>query len=464
MKIVRVNPGHFGLIRRNGVPAVLLPGRHVINDPLVTWVGFVSMTDPHIQHGTIHIITVPGDQIGLCNVEGDGFFLGPGKHKVNHPRFVFVGMRPCTDEHVSVGRRHRIVVPAGRIGLGWEQGEAVVLEPGKIYEVNSPMFSYAGSVDVKDPFIRHGSVQFVTVKEGLCGVSFDDGALEILPPGRHMLTKSTHVFSGFLFTGQHTMKISEVTSMSSDNVGLVFDAAITVQIQDAKKAVTMLAGAGFSPEALYENIIAKAKLCLSIIIGNNRLQATFRSTSRAGGRSVGPGGAPGPDPSEPAHQQESFKQHIHDLFMDTFHSSMLRDCGILVVDMSIEDIRISNPDLASAMAKGAVAATELDKAQIELQITQTRAEAEQRAEVTRAEGRARAMGILATAEAERVRSLDDAMKAASAVTQQRELVRAAAEVMGAAKSSIILASNVPEMARLLGGGGGGGLGLMPPAS
>ena len=39
------------------------------------------------------------------------------------------------------------------------------------------------------------------------------------------------MFQGFLGTGQETLPISEVTGMSRDNVGLKFDAAITVQVR-----------------------------------------------------------------------------------------------------------------------------------------------------------------------------------------------------------------------------------------
>ena len=45
--------------------------------------------------------------------------------------------------------------------------------------------------------------------------------------------------------GQRTLPINAVTSMSSDNVGLVFDAAITTQVVDVRKAVTQLGGDGF---------------------------------------------------------------------------------------------------------------------------------------------------------------------------------------------------------------------------
>ena len=61
-----------------------------------------------------------------------------------------------------------------------------------------------------------------------------------LQPGRHTLTKPTHFLAGFLPSGQQTLSIEAVTSMSADNVGIRFDSALTIQVKDPEKAVTML--------------------------------------------------------------------------------------------------------------------------------------------------------------------------------------------------------------------------------
>merc|ERR1711981_899428 len=129
-------------------------------------------------------------------------------------------------------------------------------------------------------------------------------------------------------------------------------------------------------------------------------------------------------------QGESFKQQIHDGFMGLFKVDMLRDCGVNVIDMSIEDIEITNRDLATAMARGAVKQTELEMALIDRQIQKTeantdtqakiiRAEGEKRAVVIKAEGEARALDILAQAEAERIRELDNAIAAVCATSKSR---------------------------------------------
>ena len=53
--------------------------------------------------------------------------------------------------------------------------------------------------------IQHGSIKFCSVRQGLFGVSYDEGVLRILNPGRHTLTKPTHFLAGFLPSGQQTL-------------------------------------------------------------------------------------------------------------------------------------------------------------------------------------------------------------------------------------------------------------------
>ena len=100
--------------------------------------------------------------------------------------------------------------------------------------------------------------------------------------------------------------------------------------------------------------------------------------------------------------------------------------------------------------QAAVAMTHLDSARIELEVNRTQAESEQIADVTRAEGRANAMRIIATAEADRIRTLDQAMKATSSVTQQRELIRATGDAISESKSTLLLGRSIVDVSRILG--------------
>ena len=114
-------------------------------------------------------------------------------------------------------------------------------------------------------------------------------------------------------------------------------------------------------------------------------------------------------------------------------------------------LQITNAELASAMAQGAVARTGLVKAQIEQEISRTQALAAQAGEVLRAQGHAQAVGILAAADADRISKLDEAMSRVCVTTQQRELVRASGEVLRDCRSSVLLAHSAVDVASLLSG-------------
>ena len=379
MHIVRIPAGNYGKAWRNGVAEILLPGRHVINDPLFEFVATTPINDPLIRHGTVSIITIAGNQIGRCIVNGKGFWLEPGRHFINNPQFNYIGAVDSNTECIVVGSKARITVPSGKIGLAWEKGEPLVLEHGIVIERDSAFFKYDGSVDMTRSLIVHGSIKFCSVRQGLFGVSYNEGVLQILKPGRHVLTKPTQFLAGFLPSGQQTLSIEAVTSMSADNVGIKFDSALTIQVIDPAKAVTMLgiasnrkrtkvtnnnnssgaASEQFDLESFYWNIKQQAKLALSIIIGNNKLNQSFKSTSKSSPvvtATVVTNESKHVNPEDVENQEDegSFKQHIHDLFMLKFSLNMNESCGVQIVDMSIEDIIITNDELAKAMSQAAV--------------------------------------------------------------------------------------------------------------
>ncbi len=527
LTILRIAPGEVGMGIRNNIPVLLGTGIHVINDPLFKYEGTTSTSNPTIRVGqTLNIITIPPGSLGVCTVNAQGHFLGPGRHAINHPRFEFRGLASSTAEHLEVGSKHRVVLPAGRLGLAWDSGRPIILEPLPQGQgaplalcIDNPAFRYQVSVPATQQVILHGSLKVITTRQGFVGLAFKDGVLECLPPGRHVLDKASHAFGGFIPTGQQTLTIDSVTTMTSDNIAIEYDAALTMQVSDARKAIvtfgtnaaaaaaTAAAGARkrddgadpepelFDPKHLWTAVCARAKLALTVIIGSQRLNRgnglesdDHHAQEGQPGRHVGSMVVDGVSPAEDLARVEqsnaaqaeaasrsgaasaptapainpfgsafSFRGAVKDQFLRTFQDSMLQ-AGILIIDMSLEDVRITSADLAAAMARGAVARADLAKANIELAVKRAEAQAEQQAEVMRAEGKARSIGLLAAAEADRVRTLDAALSSVkSPLTQQREMLLAAGEVMRSSKTSIVLARSPADAAALMAGGNAGGL-------
>jgi len=469
INIVRVNPGQVGLATDNGEPVILDSGVHFINEAgfVMAPNGFRKVDDAVIQIGQAQIIVVPRGRIAAVLVNGQGHFLLEGRHFVSQGRFTLVGIKSLSDEYISAGIRHRIIVPRGKVGLGLESGEPQLLEPGQVHLRESSLFQYAGSVDITQQVISHGSLNIVTVRDGQFGISYKDGVIELLSPGRHRLESATHVPGGFISAGQQTLRISEVTGMSSDNVELRFDAAICIRVVDPLKAVVMLTqGNRDRMLELQANVQERAKLALAIIIGNNSLNKKHGATQSAATPTaqLTEDGAGGDDddfvqvPSEKAEEDgHSFRKDIHDKFMHTFSTSMRQECGIQVIDMSIEDVVIVNAELATAMASAAVANSALERSNIEAEIVQVQATATSKVTLIEARGRAAAMEITAQADADRIKTVSNALGAACPTAQQLEHIRASAGALSQS-STVMLAQDTGALATLLSGAQGASLG------
>lgn len=91
---------------------------------------------------------------------------------VNHPQFQFVKMADSSAEHIEIASKHRILVPAGRIGLAYNDSRAITLDSGSVFNIDSPTFKYVGSRDIADEVITHGSTKIITVRGGQYGISF----------------------------------------------------------------------------------------------------------------------------------------------------------------------------------------------------------------------------------------------------------------------------------------------------
>ena len=314
----------------------------------------------------------------------------------------------------------------------------------------------------------------------------DDGRLVVLPEGRHILDKATHMFGGFLPAGQQTLRIPNITCMSSDNIGLKFDSALTIIVVDAKKAVLMLGGGvDFNLHIFHRTIVEKAQLALSIIIGNSRFhhgfQASTMTTTNDAEEAKGNANLDVSSQGGSNTDIGGFRHAIHDRFMAGFKKQMLESCGVSVIDMSIEDIALTNTDLQRAMARGALARTELDQAQVDVQVQRTKAESRRAAELVVAEGdaqavrirmaadsesaalaetkmaqgKARAILLIADAEAERVRKLNAALSEASEITKDRELILASGRALEGAKATLMLGNNMQDVTRSLSQAAGG---------
>jgi len=445
--------GQYGLVTVNGSPWVLQDGMHFIDIPAFSMdpvAGFKSKNTEWIAHGQVHIIMVPMGKICSVKIDGEGAFLtATGQpYMLSKSVFEYIGMYNEFAEYCCAGTRHRVVVPAGKIGLAKEAGEPLLLEAGNTFLKVSGTFEYTRSIDLSQQLITHLSVNIVTVRDGQYGISYDDGVLEILHPGRHILARPTHIPAGFITASQETLRIPQITGMSGDNVEIRFNAALCMRVVDPVKAVVMLtkgSPGGDLMKEMYENLRERAKLALAICIGNNSLNKRHAGTQHAQQEDG--------EEKAPAQEGGGFRSQVHDGFMKSFSKSMLAECGIQVIDMSIEDVEITNKALETAMASAAVANSNLEKVTIEAELVQVKADADSKVALINAHGQAEAMSIMADADAARIKTISQALDNSCIAMQQVEAIKASGNALGSS-STVFLAENSGALATLLGGAQG----------
>jgi regulator of protease activity HflC (stomatin/prohibitin superfamily) len=531
--IITVPSDQVGLASVASVAHFLGPGRHAFNNPVFSFVGFKAATDPHVVLHSKHRIYVPRGQLALATLDVEPLMLQPGVHNYDSPRFTFLRLAAATEPYLAVGSKHRLFLPAGSVALVIDDGRGAIVEEAGVSEYNSPTFEFKGMRPATDAFLRVGAAARVLVNAGFFGkvtidgtarllppgvhrftepnltydgavaatdvaitygnikrllvpqgtwyITYDDGNLVCLPPGAHTLEKPTHAVAGPLTAGMTVLSLKGVRSMTADNVQLLFDAALSVRVQDPVKAVTMLCGGAFSWQTLQETVLRKADLVLNSSIGQHRLNQAFAATSRSVAPApavfdtdrlldtpqAGPsaatapsaaaakalGGSAADDPFDMGNTGRyggggggadagSFKEQIHRIFMREFSETMLHECGVEIISMTIEGVNIVDADLAKVMAQGAVARAQLVAATVENEAMQKAATAKAAAARITAEGAAAATVVAAqaeataittkaAAEAQRIAAVSAAMGAATPAMVQREMLDAAGGVLAA---------------------------------
>jgi len=344
-----------------------------------------------------------------------------------------------------------------------------LLVSGEAFFYDSETFKYVKSCSQTDSLVVHNSLKIVTVKEGHVGIIYDEGLCIAYKKGRHVFTKATQDFAGFISTGAETFPIPALTTFSADNVELTFNAAITIEIIDPARACKCLmsqAGRGqghgrgqarggglgggygeqqpFGQDFIHSNVADQARLHLASIVGHHEYNMAFKATtivptaameqpaaspSPDGGReteppvtllplippSVNPAVATtgkGGTPAAPtdfrgmlcaeflafnAVEEEDSNQPAGQGRSTSFINEMLEK-GIKVTKFSIEDVKIMDTALASAMAQAALLDLEQAKARADSNAAVSRADGEAAVREREAAGASRARSITVEAE------------------------------------------------------------------
>ena len=110
-------------------------------------------------------------------------------------------------------------------------------------------------------FIDLGPKQIITVYEGEVGISYYEGQLKVLQPGRYTIVKQEQRFDGFMNTKQVTHKLEEVLVSTSDNVELLIKSDVICKIENPELVARELG----NQEAVDIVVHERAKMVLNDI-------------------------------------------------------------------------------------------------------------------------------------------------------------------------------------------------------
>lgn len=348
----------------------------------------------------VRTFDVPRGKVRLCE-DGSGNYeiYGPGVHKVNNLFMRVWDDVSVTDETILHGDRTIVTIKQGNIGFCEDMGQPVLLPPG-LHEWQSQTLKFQRSVDLNNTIIRLGPYTVLTVDEGYCAVTQNNGQQAILQGGAtHLLDHRNWKFEKFMTQKIQTNDLQRIEATSADNVMMHTDATVVwriTKVDDAARwsAETMSQDGRDSNQSkqtditkLRNDVLKQATASLAAFIGEIRYSDTFHIS------------AAGPNATTAMPVMES------SIFDGTRMASAVEAAnavtqtyGVTILSINIISAVPADHHLQQALARGAVASADAERAETvargEAKAVRIRAEADAEAERIRAEGSRAAAELL----------------------------------------------------------------------
>jgi regulator of protease activity HflC (stomatin/prohibitin superfamily) len=199
VSFIRVRPGFIGTATDNGMPVLLLPGQHMINNANFALKEIKSVTENYISNGPLSLIRVSPGYLGLASINKRPVILDVGMHFISSPGFelkkapgsngsVFASVN---DVVITNGPISIIRVTPGHLGLATSSKQPVLLGAGLHY-INDPSFEWQGDQNVTaSTHIKNGPMSLVRVRPGHVGLATINKAPIILDAGMHFVVEPT---------------------------------------------------------------------------------------------------------------------------------------------------------------------------------------------------------------------------------------------------------------------------------
>eukprot|EP01025_Chloroclados_australasicus_P024947 TRINITY_DN249_c0_g1_i5.p1 TRINITY_DN249_c0_g1~~TRINITY_DN249_c0_g1_i5.p1 ORF type:complete len:547 (-),score=75.31 TRINITY_DN249_c0_g1_i5:396-1982(-) len=388
---------------------------------------------------------------------GNNFFAGPGIHFFYaYPGTVEVCGKPHELRgHLVNGDRAIVVVDQGYVGVGWDNGQPVLLPPG-IHEWQSNTLFFDRMVELNSNVIHLGPYTLVTVDEGYAGITQNNGRQLIIDGGKvYLLDHKNWKFEKFISLKIQTDNLQQIKATTADNVIMSITSTVNWRIVDVQTVARLAAetmshaqqrqGQYFDITKLRKDVLKQAEASLASFIGQVNYSGNFQlaaAIQKKGTEALG----------LPIHQQASSSTDLDGKSIDKetlnnpmFNRDQIKSAvehaneitmtyGVRIISINIISADPADPSLRRALASGAVSAAEALQAETtargQSKAVYIKAEASAQAVKLEAQGQAEALMIKAQAEGEaaKVRALADgeAIKTRAEAEAVSEKVRAKA--------------------------------------
>lgn len=256
------------------------------------------------------------------------------------------------------------IIKQGEIGLRRNsRGEMILLPPGR--HSNFPWETYpVKPQSLSQDKINLAPYTIIRVQTGNIAETYNNGILEILGQGLHLLEHVNHVFTNFISIKQETKKLNSINAITADNVSLALHADVRYEIEDPNLAITMI-------DDMDESIKEISMSTISQIVSQHAFSDFIPVTNIEEGKN-----------SNMSHIIGEFTTRI---------AEQWSKLGIKLLSIGVTSWEINSKSLAESLAQAAVA-------NAKMQVTTN--EAKQQAEVTKINAQAAADALKITADSQ----------------------------------------------------------------
>eukprot|EP01006_Ploeotia_vitrea_P048226 TRINITY_DN67209_c5_g6_i1.p1 TRINITY_DN67209_c5_g6~~TRINITY_DN67209_c5_g6_i1.p1 ORF type:complete len:520 (+),score=50.10 TRINITY_DN67209_c5_g6_i1:39-1562(+) len=432
-------------------------GKGVCVLPLVATCGLAAAC-----MGKVAPVLIPKGELGLSMNNGWPEFLPSGWHWLLSPFRSLKATVSLTDRVILHETRGIVTIPPGYIGYIEDGGTPVLLGPG-IHQWDSDTIRWIGLWDISQRQVDIGPYTLLTVPEGECAVTMNNGVLKILggdtqsrgEPRTYLLDHTKWKFTAWLSTTEQFDPLKSCALLTNDRVEVDLESTVAWRIVDPVRAAKQ----GGGMDKIRNLVYREARATVADMILSTKISSGIKGPdSKAKASSAAAVGSNQADNAIPSAEDILEGGGVSASAVDAC-SHRLERIGVQVDTINIVQFDIRDRNVRDRLSQAAVISTNVQEksavAKTEARNMEVTAAAE--AETTRLKAQAKADAVTMMAEA-KARAMQMHAEAAtvagteiagSKVATTLETIRTAGDALEGARKTVFLPDGNTNMGPLM---------------